>query len=123
MSYRLLICGSRNWRSQYPIQAVILGEREMRGINLVVVHGDCPTGADRIASQLCDNYGIDQEKHPADWKQYGRAAGPIRNQEMAKLGVNAVWAFKERFDWTFTRGGTEHMVKITRPYAHVVERP
>lgn len=60
-----------------------------------VRHGDCPTGADRFASIWCgfgqaDVYEI---KHSADWEKHGRAAGPIRNREMAQAGADLCLAF------------------------------
>lgn len=57
------------------------------------VHGDCPTGFDRICSDwiqvygsLCSRILVIEEKHPADWKKHGKAAGPIRNHEMVDSG-------------------------------------
>lgn len=60
---------------------------------LQIVHGGCPTGADRFAADYCKDAQLlkhDNEKRilvkeivfPANWKQYGLAAGPIRNQQM-----------------------------------------
>lgn len=64
----------------------------------VVVHGDCPTGADRYASEWCrearfNGLHVIEEAHPADWGKHGKAAGPIRNQQMVDLGADVVLAF------------------------------
>lgn len=70
--------------------------------SIVVVHGDCPTGADAMAEDFVlrsraflrsKGYDIRTEKHPADWNQYGRAAGPRRNKEMIALGADVCLAF------------------------------
>lgn len=42
------------------------------------------TGADRTGEIIADNRGTPVKRFPADWNQHGRAAGPIRNEEMAK---------------------------------------
>lgn len=52
-----------------------------------VIHGHCPTGADWIADEWVDwmmgfDYPIDRKRYPADWKQYGKPAGHIRNKQM-----------------------------------------
>lgn len=69
-------------------------------------HGDCPTGADTYASAWAFELGLEQEKHPADWSKHGNAAGPIRNQEMAKLGAALCFAF-----WDGKSRGTLNMIE------------
>jgi hypothetical protein len=46
-----------------------------------LIHGDA-SDADRLAGQWAESKGIAVEAHPADWKKFGRAAGPIRNQQL-----------------------------------------
>ena len=50
---------------------------------LVVVHGACPRGADRMVDDWCRSRGVGQVRFPSDWK-LGRQAGYIRNVEMAQ---------------------------------------
>lgn len=108
---RILICGSRDWTDSMPIMRVVQGIA--RGGAATIVHGDA-RGADAIAAGVADALGLETEAHFADWKGKGRAAGPIRNQEMLDSGVVEVWAFKDGFDWSLRSGGTENMVKIAR---------
>ena len=54
------------------------------------------------------------ETFPADWPGHGKAAGPIRNKLMLAQRPHLVVAFKDEFDHTLTRGGTENMVRIAR---------
>lgn len=83
MTYRVLVTGSRDWvdrMSLYAMLAKIHSEHE----GMVVVHGDCPTGADRMAQDWADLMGVEAERYPANWDKHGRAAGPIRNRRMVK---------------------------------------
>jgi predicted Rossmann fold nucleotide-binding protein DprA/Smf involved in DNA uptake len=41
-------------------------------------------GADQLAERYAKEKGISFEIYSAKWKQYGRAAGPIRNEEIVK---------------------------------------
>lgn len=46
--------------------------------------GDCPTGVDFLVEQYCLERNIPHKIFVADWKKYGKLAGPIRNREMVK---------------------------------------
>lgn len=107
---RVIICGSRDWSDPRPIRTVI-DSLALSDRNLTVVHG-AARGADAIAGEIARSMGVREEPHPADWTGQGRAAGPLRNRLMLDLGADIVFAFKEDFDWSFARGGTENMVKI-----------
>lgn len=51
----------------------------------VVIHG-AARGADIEAGKLALARGLTVVTFPADWKAHGRAAGPIRNQQMIDEG-------------------------------------
>ena len=72
--------------------------------NCVIVSG-LATGPDSIAIDWAKSRGFDWLEFPADWAAAPRAAGMIRNGEMAKIGTHliAFWDFKSR--------GTEDMIK------------
>jgi len=46
-----------------------------------LIHG-AARGADYLAGQWAKENAIEEIACPADWKQHGRAAGPIRNKFM-----------------------------------------
>jgi hypothetical protein len=87
---RVLVCGGRNYTDQEGIRAAILA---LPATTNVVVHGGAP-GADSWAGYIAGMLGIPVEVHPADWARHGRAAGPIRNQEMLDSGIDLVVAFR-----------------------------
>jgi hypothetical protein len=58
----------------------------------------CAQGADTHGEAWARLRDIPVCRTPADWKTHGKAAGPIRNKDMAKVGdaLVAVWDGKSR---------------------------
>lgn len=93
---RVIITGSRDLREAKEVYDALYAEKNLAGgaFNLTVIHGDCPTGADRYAHKWCSWFPqVVEEKYPADWDAHGKAAGPIRNKVMVDLGADVVRAF------------------------------
>ena len=108
MTYRILVTGSRSWTDRTRIAQSIMtainesqpmlvdekGNPDRRAIaNVVVMHGACPTGADALAQDVCDHMGIDTDPYPADWEQYKKRAGFIRNIMMVQTEPDICLAF------------------------------
>lgn len=89
---RVIVFGSRNYKWYYTIKARLAKLPE----GTVIVHGDCPTGADNLADEAARELGFPVERHPALWEVYGRRAGPIRNEETALLGADLAIGFRSR---------------------------
>ena len=77
--------------------------------NITIISG-MAKGTDTLAVQYAAlrNYPI--IKMPANWNKFGRAAGHIRNIEMAKI-ANACICF-----WDGISKGTKHMIDISTKY-------
>lgn len=94
MTKRLLITGSRTWTDKEEVwlqlshAAIFLSDEE-----IILVSGNCPTGADRIAEEIWAELGHPVELHPADWQGLGKRAGFVRNKEMVDLGADLCLAF------------------------------
>lgn len=80
---RILICGSREWTNFDKIKKILL--EYPQSDETTIIHGNCK-GADKISGYLAKQLNMTIEVYPADWKKYGRAAGPIRNQQMLDNG-------------------------------------
>lgn len=86
---RVLLCGGRHWTDRWIFDVIVAGLVETArsdNVELVLIHGDAP-GADRMTRDWKGVPGVsDVKPFPADWDRYGRAAGPIRNQQMLDEG-------------------------------------
>lgn len=79
-----LFCGSRHFDDRVIIETLVHGVSSvstLRGRPLVIVEGEA-RGADILSRVEAENLGVKVIGVPADWDSHGRAAGPIRNQQM-----------------------------------------
>ena len=93
MRQRILVCGGRDFDDRELMGSVLNPLiRGYDGPDKTLVHG-VAKGADSLAAEMWTTWGCPTEAHPADWKRYGKGAGPIRNQEMLDSGIDLVIAF------------------------------
>lgn len=81
---KLLICGGRHFDDYSTLEAqvkTILSEHSLRYEDIEIVSGHCE-GADRLGERFAAEHGVPVKLFPADWKKFGKAAGPIRNKQM-----------------------------------------
>ena len=100
---KVIIAGSREI-VDLDIDAVV----KMSGYEVAeVVCGMC-RGVDMLGRAWAKSKGIPVKEFPADWDQFGRAAGPIRNGQMASYAdaLIAVMIPESR--------GTLNMIKTMR---------
>lgn len=79
---KICIAGGRDF-ADYNVLAnvvdLILAEMDA---SPTIVSG-CAKGADSLGERYALERGLNVLPFPADWKKHGRAAGPIRNAQMA----------------------------------------
>jgi YspA, cpYpsA-related SLOG family len=83
-----LVTGSRDWTDECSVLYEIAFTIPSTAI---LVQGGAK-GLDTTFGRLWARWGP-QEVYPADWQQYGRSAGMIRNQEMVNLKPDLCLAF------------------------------
>jgi hypothetical protein len=71
-------------------------------------------GADSLGEQFAKEFKLNLKIFPANWEKYGRGAGPIRNEEMAKYaaedqGILIAFKFPDS-------RGTASMIQIAKQY-------
>lgn len=105
---KLLIAGGRDFDDYAALRVAALKAAtgilsEENGFELVVVSGTCD-GADKLGERWAAECNYTVTRMPADWTKHGKAAGPIRNREMAKVATHALvfWDGKSR--------GTKNMI-------------
>lgn len=113
--FRLLITGTRLGWDWNELREQLSEAYFKLGPNTVLVHGAAP-GVDTQAATIWSEWGLPTEAHPADWETHGKAAGPIRNQEMVDLGADLCLAFVHP-----ESKGTRHCVRIAQEAGIPVE--
>ncbi len=74
---------------------------------IVILSGHC-SGTDTLAEKYAKENGFSLEVYPAQWKLYGRSAGPIRNEQMVN-NCDFVIAF-----WDGKSKGTKSLIQCAR---------
>lgn len=79
--WKLAVVGSRHWTNKITLSHILnywISQRESIYDGVMIVTGGAG-GADTMAKEYAEKNGIEIRVHNPDWKQYGKAAGPIRN--------------------------------------------
>jgi len=101
---RVLVCGDRKWSDANLINARL---DVLPRADLVIIEGEA-NGADTFARLWAKARHVPYLPFPADWDQYHRAAGPIRNRTMLRDGrPDRVYAFHDHIE---SSRGTADMV-------------
>lgn len=109
---RILVTGDRKWTDMGLIRRVL----STASSGSTVIHGGA-LGADRLSGAVAAELGLAIECYKADWAQYGRAAGPIRNILMLDQEPDVVVYFHENLE---NSKGTRHCVEIARKRGFLV---
>ena len=78
------IIGTRRRNSYKDFQLTEQQFLKIYNPNDIICSGLCPKGGDRFAVMLSKQYKIQSLWFPANWEKYGRSAGFIRNDDIAK---------------------------------------
>ncbi len=104
-SFRVIVAGSRSFNDYTALQIACdkLLAKKMQTHNIVIISGTA-RGADSLGEKYALERGYAVERFPADWQQYGKTAGPIRNRLMAD-NADALIVF-----WDGQSKGTQNMI-------------
>ena len=88
---RVLVCGGRDYADAEHVNAT-LDALNARGPITCIVHG-AASGVDTLAARWAEAHEVYVHAYPAQWKRYGKRAGPLRNADMLDDSPVLVLAF------------------------------
>lgn len=106
---KVIIAGSRDIKDVQLLKMAI----EKSGFDITEVVSGGAAGVDFLGEQWAREHGILLTRFPADWSAYGKAAGPIRNEEMARYvgkegALLALWDGRSK--------GTSNMIDMAEKH-------
>lgn len=118
---RVIIAGSRDF-DDYELLNSVVKEKLRDYKNIKIISGGC-SGADTLGERFAKENNLDLKVFQAEWKKYGRAAGPIRNKAMAQYASQVDNCLLIAFPVGSSRG-TRNMISLAKEHGldvHVVE--
>ena len=100
--FRVIIAGGRDF-DDFRLLCKVCMHMLQNKTNVVIVSGTA-NGADKLGEQFARFMGYPIKQFPANWDEFGKAAGHIRNREMAEYS-DALVAF-----WDGESKGTSGMI-------------
>lgn len=86
---RIIIAGTRSFDNYALLRKTMCSLfGQVPPSQMEIVSGHCPTGADSLGELFARRNNIRLTLFPADWAKYGKAAGPIRNRQMAEYAAS-----------------------------------
>lgn len=113
---RVIVAGSRDFNDFSLVEKSLMmyfKENQLHRSDIEIISGTA-RGADRLGEIFANKYGLKLTKFPADWDYYGKSAGYVRNEQMAKYASKengVLFAF-----WNGTSKGTKHMIDLAKKY-------
>ncbi len=107
--FRVIIAGGRDFNDYDLLEKTI----DMLFVNIseeIVIICGMARGADSLGKRYAKRKGYQVSYFPAEWDKYGKAAGYIRNEQMAQ-NADALVAF-----WDGVSKGTKHMIETAKRY-------
>lgn len=105
---KLIVAGSREFNNYTLTTKYINYYCKYKSIQEIVC-GEA-RGADLLGKRYAEDNNIPVVSFPAEWNKYGKSAGYIRNEAMAKYGTHLI-AF-----WDGISLGTSHMIDLAKSY-------
>jgi hypothetical protein len=117
---KLIIAGGRDIKvSKEFIKEVLRHNHLYFGRNNEIVSG-CANGIDLCGEEYANHWNIDVKRFPADWETHGKAAGPIRNKQMAEYAdaLLLIWDGESHGSANMKK----EMLKLGKPVYEVILR-
>ncbi len=86
----MIIAGSRTVKNYSFVKSLIENVVNFHKLNITEIVSGTADGVDKLGEDWAREIGIPIHTFPANWKLHGRAAGPIRNEEMGNYADAAI---------------------------------
>jgi len=108
-TFKVVVAGGRTFNDLKLMTTVCdkMLSRKKETHSIEIVSGTA-NGADKLGEAYAYSRGYAVKRFPADWDGFGKAAGHIRNKQMA-MYADAVIVF-----WDLRSRGARHMISIAR---------
>ena len=90
--YKVIVSGCRDFADYELLKEKCDFYLQNKKPEIIVIVSGHASGADALGEHYAQERSYETEIYPADWKTNGRAAGPIRNAQMAAV-ADALIAF------------------------------
>lgn len=107
---RLIIAGGRDFNDYSLLESKINYFLSNTDLTTVTIISGTARGADLLGERYAKEHSIPVERYPANWDKHGRAAGHIRNKQMAQVATHCTcfWDGKSR--------GTKSMIDLAKQH-------
>ena len=123
---RIIIAGSRTFNDYKLLKKSIYNifkNKNIKKNNVRIISGTA-NGADKLGEKYAQEFGLKLTKMSAQWNEYGKSAGYIRNEQMAKYAIEddnigVLVAF-----WDGISKGTKHMIDLANKHGlevHIIK--
>ena len=104
---KVIIAGGRDF-NQYEVLKDYCDKMLSQQSSSIEIVSGTAKGADQLGERYAKERGYPIKRFPADWDKHGKAAGPLRNKEMADYAT-ALIAF-----WDEQSKGTKNMIETAK---------
>lgn len=105
----IVVAGGRDFQDKELLYRTLDDYLLIFPYDVTIIAGGA-SGADSLAMEYARDRDILFKEFPAKWSKYGKRAGPIRNEEMARFG-DILFAF-----WDGESRGTKNMIDLAYKY-------
>lgn len=104
---KFLVAGSRERWAPFSMIDNAIDLLKPHGVTSLKIISGTAVGVDKSGEAWAEKNYVEVERYPADWGQFGRKAGHIRNAQMADIPPDFAFIL-----WDGTSKGTQGMIRL-----------
>ncbi len=117
---RIIIAGTRTYNDYNELRERMTKLLRYEDLSTVeIITGGAP-GADALGERFAKRNDLKHKRFDANWYMFGKAAGPIRNEQMVKYAKEDDHCILVCF-WDGKSKGTKNMIDVAQKYGLEIE--